>query len=59
MMMTYNELCAKLILEKTKNSKSENKSKNIFGAKKWMNFFFPFLYFKLDLTTSTDWDLDS
>ncbi len=58
-MMTYDLLGAKLILEKTKNSKSAKSSMNIFKANNWVNIFFPFLNFKLDLTTSTDWDLDS
>lgn len=58
-MMTYDLFGAKLILKKTQNSKLKNSSKNIFKANKWMNIFFPFLNFKLDLTTSTDWDLDS
>ncbi len=58
-MMTYDLLGAKLILEKIQNSKSEKKSNNIFKANSWVNVFFPFLNFKLDLTSPTDWDLDS
>jgi hypothetical protein len=58
MMMTYDLLSAKLILEKTQNSKSAKKTNTQTKAKNWLNQI-PFLYFKLDLTTSTDWDLDS
>jgi hypothetical protein len=58
-MMAYDLLGAKLILEKTENSKSVKSSKNIFKAKNWTNIIFPFLDFELDLTSSTDWDIDS
>ncbi len=57
-MMTYNELCAKLILKKTINSESKKKSNIYSKNQNWLHFF-PFLNFKLDLTTPTDWDLDS
>jgi hypothetical protein len=57
-MMTYNELGAKLILEKAKPSKSKKVKNNSFKTFNWLSFL-PFLNFKLDLTASRDWDLDS
>ena len=57
-MMTYDLLAAKLILEKTKKSKNNYTAINNIQNKSWLRFF-PFLDFQIDLTTPTDWDLDS
>lgn len=57
-MMAYDLLGAKLILEKNKNSKSENNLKKNNKSSFW-KIIFPFFNYKLDLAGNTDWDIDS
>jgi hypothetical protein len=57
-MMTYDLLGAKLIVEKTQNKRAKNLTINT-NEVSILKRIFPFLNYKLDLTNTTDWDLDS
>ncbi len=56
--MLYDRLCAKLIVEKTQNLATKKNNIHNNSNQGWLRFF-PFLDFELDLSTSTDWDIDS